>query len=81
MPALRPSSRPSPAPYFSVTAAVPLVHRDGYGRTAGRWRPAQTTSTVMLFASLIIGITGAYSIKALASQRYTQLGSTPGDRV
>jgi hypothetical protein len=36
---------------------------------------------VMLFASLIVGVIGAYIIKARSPQRYAQLNSTLGDRV
>jgi hypothetical protein len=46
---------------------------------AGGW--LQVTFTAMLFASLAIGIVGAYIIKARSPQRYAQLGSTLGDRV
>jgi hypothetical protein len=37
--------------------------------------------TAMLFASLAIGIAGAYVIKFRSPQRYAQLNSTLGDRI
>ncbi len=46
----------------------------------GGW--LQFTFTVMLFASLAIGVIGAYVIKARSPpQRYEQLSSTLGDRI
>jgi amino acid transporter len=45
----------------------------------GGW--LQVSFTTMLFASLAIGIIGAYVIKARSPQRYAQLSSTLGDRI
>jgi hypothetical protein len=44
----------------------------------GGW--LQISFTTMLFASLAIGVVGAYIIKARSPQRYEQLNSTLGDR-
>ncbi|UXA18120.1 APC family permease [Mycobacterium sp. SMC-4] len=57
--------------WFAVTGMDVLLGGGGW---------LQTIFTIMLFASLAIGIVGAYLIKARSPQRYAQLNSTLGDR-
>ena len=71
------------APLLGVAGLMPFLWYAVTGMDVllggGGW--LQITFTVMLFASLAIGIIGAYIIKARSPQRYAQLNSTLGDRV
>lgn len=71
------------APLLGVAGLLPFLWYAITGMDVllggGGW--LQISFTVMLFASLIVGIVGAYIIKARSPQRYAQLNSTLGDRV
>lgn len=71
------------APLLGIAGLMPFLWYAVTGMDVllggGGW--LQFTFTVMLFASLAVGIVGAYIIKARSPQRYEQLNSTLGDRV
>jgi amino acid transporter len=71
------------APLLGVAGLLPFLWYAITGMDVllggGGW--LQISFTVMLFASLIVGVIGAYIIKARSPQRYAQLNSTLGDRV
>jgi amino acid transporter len=71
------------APLLGVAGLAPFLWYAVTGMDVllggGGW--LQFTFTVMLFASLAIGVIGAYVIKVRSPQRYEQLNSTLGDRV
>lgn len=71
------------APLLGIAGLLPFLWYAVTGMDVllggGGW--LQTIFTIMLFASLAIGIIGAYIIKARSPQRYEQLNSTLGDRV
>src|SRR5882757_1306022 len=71
------------APLLGIAGLLPFLYYALTGMDlllgAGGW--LQVMFTVMLFASLAIGIAGAYAIKARSPQRYARLNSTLGDRV
>lgn len=70
------------APLLGIAGLLPFLWYAVTGMDVllggGGW--LQTIFTTMLFASLAIGIIGAYLIKARSPQRYAQLSSTLGDR-
>lgn len=71
------------APLLGIAGLLPFLWYAVTGMDVllggGGW--LQTIFTTMLFASLAIGIIGAYVIKARSPQRYAQLSSTLGDRI
>lgn len=71
------------APLLGIAGLLPFLWYAVTGMDVllggGGW--LQTIFTTMLFASLAIGIIGAYLIKARSPQRYAQLNSTLGDRI
>jgi amino acid transporter len=71
------------APLLGIAGLLPFLWYAITGMDvllgAGGW--LQVTFTVMLFASLVLGIAGAYVIKVRSPQRYAQLSSTLGDRI
>ena len=71
------------APLLGVAGLLPFLWYAITGMDVllggGGW--LQITFTAMLFASLAIGVIGAYVIKARSPQRYAQLNSTLGDRL
>ncbi|WP_264002475.1 APC family permease [Mycolicibacterium poriferae] len=71
------------APLLGIAGLLPFLWYAVTGMDVllggGGW--LQTIFTTMLFASLAIGIIGAYLIKARSPQRYAQLSSTLGDRI
>ncbi|BBY27485.1 APC family permease [Mycolicibacterium sediminis] len=71
------------APLLGIAGLMPFLWYAVTGMDVllggGGW--LQFTFTAMLFASLAIGVIGAYVIKARSPQRYAQLNSTLGDRV
>jgi amino acid transporter len=71
------------APLLGIAGLMPFLWYAVTGMDVllggGGW--LQFTFTVLLFASLAIGVIGAYIIKARSPQRYEQLNSTLGDRV
>lgn len=71
------------APLLGIAGLMPFLWYAVTGMDVllggGGW--LQFTFTAMLFASLAIGVIGAYVIKARSPHRYEQLNSTLGDRV
>jgi amino acid transporter len=71
------------APLLGIAGLMPFLWYAVTGMDVllggGGW--LQFTFTAMLFASLAIGVIGAYVIKVRSPQRYEQLNSTLGDRV
>lgn len=71
------------APLLGIAGLLPFLWYAVTGMDVllggGGW--LQISFTAMLFASLAVGIIGAYIIKARSPQRYEQLNSTLGDRV
>ncbi|MGV0806591.1 APC family permease [Mycolicibacterium setense] len=71
------------APLLGIAGLLPFLWYAVTGMDVllggGGW--LQTTFTTMLFASVAIGIIGAYIIKLRSPQRYAQLNSTLGDRL
>jgi amino acid transporter len=71
------------APLLGIAGLLPFLYYALTGMDvllgAGGW--LQVVFTAMLFASLVIGIAGAYVIKFRSPQRYERLNSTLGDRV
>jgi amino acid transporter len=71
------------APLLGIAGLLPFLWYAVTGMDVllggGGW--LQITFTTLLFASLAIGIIGAYVIKARSPQQYAQLNSTLGDRV
>jgi amino acid transporter len=71
------------APLLGIAGLLPILWYAVTGMDlllgGGGW--LQFTFTVMLFASLAIGVIGAYVIKFRSPQRYEQLNSTLGDRI
>jgi amino acid transporter len=71
------------APLLGIAGLMPFLWYAVTGMDVllggGGW--LQISFTAMLFASLAIGIIGAYVIKARSPQRYELLNSTLGDRV
>ena len=71
------------APLLGIAGLLPILWYAVTGMDVllggGGW--LQFTFEVMLFASLAIGVIGAYVIKARSPQRYAQLNSTLGDRL
>lgn len=71
------------APLLGIAGLLPFLWYAVTGMDVllggGGW--LQITFTTLLFASLAIGVIGAYVIRARAPQQYAQLNSTLGDRV
>ena len=71
------------APLLGIAGLMPFLWYAVTGMDVllggGGW--LQFTFTAMLFASLAIGVIGAYVIKFRSPHRYEQLNSTLGDRV
>jgi amino acid transporter len=71
------------APLLGIAGLLPFLWYAVTGMDVllggGGW--LQVTFTTLLFASLAIGIIGAYVIKFRSPQRYAELNSTLGDRV
>ncbi|MBX7448701.1 APC family permease [Mycolicibacterium sp. 3033] len=71
------------APLLGVAGLLPFLWYAITGMDVllggGGW--LQITFTTMLFASLAIGVIGAYVIKARSPHRYAQLNSTLGDQL
>ncbi|WP_422745737.1 APC family permease [Mycobacterium sp. WMMD1722] len=71
------------APLLGIAGLLPFLWYAVTGMDVllggGGW--LQTSFTFMLFASLAIGVIGAYVIKFRAPHRYAQLNSTLGDRL
>lgn len=71
------------APLLGIAGLLPFLWYAVTGMDVllggGGW--LQFTFTAMLFASLAIGVIGAYVIKARSPQRYAQLNSTLNDRI
>ncbi len=71
------------APLLGIAGLLPFLWYAVTGMDVllggGGW--LQISFTAMLFASLAVGIIGAYIIKARSPHRYEQLNSTLGDRV
>jgi amino acid transporter len=71
------------APLLGIAGLMPFLWYAVTGMDVllggGGW--LQFTFTAMLFASLAIGVIGAYVIKARSPHRYEQLSSTLGDRI
>ncbi|OAN38974.1 APC family permease [Mycolicibacterium iranicum] len=71
------------APLLGIAGLLPFLWYAVTGMDVllggGGW--LQISFTAMLFASLLIGIVGAYVIRARSPQRYAELNSTLGDRV
>ncbi|MCG7596767.1 APC family permease [Mycobacterium sp. PSTR-4-N] len=71
------------APLLGVAGLLPFLWYAITGMDVllggGGW--LQITFTTMLFASLIIGVIGAYVIRARSPRRYAELNSTLGDRI
>jgi len=71
------------APLLGIAGLLPFLWYAVTGMDVllggGGW--LQFTFTAMLFASLAIGVIGAYVIKARSPRRYEELNSTLGDRV
>lgn len=71
------------APLLGIAGLMPFLWYAVTGMDVllggGGW--LQLTFTAMLFASLAIGVIGAYVIKARSPHRYEQLNSTLGDRI
>lgn len=70
------------APLLGIAGLLPFLYFALTGMDvllgAGGW--LQVLFTMMLFASLVIGVVGAYVIKFRAPDRYERLNSTLGDR-
>ena len=71
------------APLLGIAGLMPFLWYAVTGMDVllggGGW--LQFTFTAMLFASLAIGVVGAYVIKARSPHRYEELNSTLGDRI
>ncbi|OMB95330.1 hypothetical protein A5733_13140 [Mycobacterium sp. NS-7484] len=71
------------APLLGIAGLLPFLWYALTGMDlllgGGGW--LQFTFTTMLFASLAIGVIGAYVIKVRSPERYAQLNSTLGDRL
>lgn len=71
------------APLLGIAGLLPFLWYAVTGMDVllggGGW--LQITFTTMLFASLAIGIIGAYLIRARSPRRYAELNSTLGDRI
>lgn len=71
------------APLLGIAGLLPFLYYAVTGMDVllggGGW--LQASFTTMLFASLVVGIVGAYVIKMRSPQRYERLNSTLGDQI